>query len=263
MRKLLLLFYVFIFAYSDTYFARVEPLEIYKIKASISGEVIFSNLSKEGKYIENALILKIDDAVNIKDLKISKQKLKILQDIFLIDKQRVKDSERSFKLQERNYNRIKDLKTKSSFEKDNRLVSVLNTKSAYLNAKQNLENLKTSINALKYKIFVLEDTISKKNIKLQNRFLYKLYVKNGDFVVPGTILMDTADIKKAKLTVYLSYEDMINLNKKSIFLNGKKTNRRFYRVWKIADKTNISSYKAEMIIPAPKIFSKVVKIEIK
>jgi hypothetical protein len=88
-------------------------------------------------------------------------------------------------------------------------------------------------------------------------------VKKGDYVNFGTLLMDVDDISKAKLTVYLSYEDMINLDKKSIYINDKKSDLKFHKVWRVADTTNISSYKAELYIPAPKVFSRVVKIELK
>ncbi len=252
-----------LYVYGDVYYAKMEPMESYTIKSSVSGEVIKSDISKEGKFIKNALIIKIDDAVNMQDLKTSKEKLKSLKEIEAIDRQNLKNAKLSYEIKKRNYDRIKNLKTKSIYEKDNQLISVISAQNQYLIAKQTLQNVKTQIDDLKYKIFVLKDTINKKNIYIKDRLLYKLYVKKGDYVNPGSRLMDVHDISKAKLTIYLSYEDMVNLDKKSIYINGKKSDVKFHKVWKVADTINISSYKAELYMPAPKIFSKVVKIELR
>jgi len=255
--------FVGVYLFADVYYAKVEPVESYSIKSSASGQVVKSDISQEGKYVKNSLVIKIDDATNLQDLKTSQEKLKTLKEIEAIDRQNLKNTKLSYEIKKRNYDRIKNLKTKSIYEKDNQLVSVISAQSQYLSAKQTLQNIKSQIDDLKYKIFVLKDTINKKNIWLKNRFLYKLHVKKGDYVNSGTLLMDVDDISKAKLTVYLSYEDMINLDKKSIYINDKKSDLKFHKVWRVADTTNISSYKAELYIPAPKVFSRVVKIELK
>ncbi len=248
---------------ADVYYARVEPVESYSIKSSASGQVVRSNISLEGRFVKDSLVIKIDDASNLQDLKTSQEKLKALKEIELIDIQNMKNAKLSYEIKKRNYDRIKNLKTKSIYEKDNQLVLVISAQSQYLSAKQTLQNIKSQIDDLKYKIFTLKDTIDKKNIHLKDRFLYKLYVKKGDYVNSGTLLMDVQDISKAKLTIYLSYEDMSNLDKKTIYINGKKSDLKFHKVWKVADTTNISSYKAELYIPAPKVFSRVVKVELK
>ncbi len=264
MKKIFLfLFTLSLSLQADIYYAKVKPIESYTIKSSVSGKVMVSDISKEGKFIQNSLVVKIDDVLNMKDLKTSQAKLKILKEIKNIDKQNLQNSKLSYEIKKKNYDRIKDLNTKSIYEKDNQLVSVIAAKNQYLSTKQALENIKSQINDLLYKIFVLKDTINKKNIYLKGRYLYKLYVKRGDYVIPGTPLMEVKDISKAKLTIYLSYEDMKNLDKRVIYINGKKSNLKFHKVWRVADATNISSYKAELYIPAPKIFSKVIKVELR
>ncbi len=264
MSRFVLFFAIFtLFLRADVYYAKVEPIESYSIKSAVSGQVVKSDISKEGKYIKNSLIIKIDDSVNIQDLKTSQKKIEILKNIEDIDKENLKNLKLTYDIKKRNYDRIKDLKTKSIYEKDNQLTLVISSKNQYLSAKQALQNIKSQIDDLKYKIFTLKDTINKKNIYLKDRYLYKLYVKKGDFVNPGTLLMDVKDISKAKLTIYLSYEDLRDIDKKVIYINGKKSDIKFYRVWRVADTTHISSYKAELHILSPKIFSKVVKIELK
>ena len=68
-----------------------------------------------------------------------------------------------------------------------------------------------------------------------------------------------ADISKAKLTIYLDEEDLIDINSKSIYLDGVKSEYKVSRVLNIADEKNISKYMAQIIIKSPKIFSKLVK----
>ena len=180
-----------------------------------------------------------------------------------LKKENITNLQKSYLIRKRNYDRIKNLKTKSNFEKDNQLLSVIAADSSLIATKESLVSLENQIKDLKHMIFVLKDRIAKKNIAVKNRYIYKLNVKKGDYVAPGVVLMQTMDISKAKATVYLSYEDRENLDKKSIYINGKKSDIKFYKVWDIADTTNISSYKAEILLPRPKEFSKVIKIELK
>ncbi len=263
MKKTVLILTIFVSGLlADIYYARVEPVNFYKIKAAAGGMVTLSKLSLEGSFVKDALVVKIDDKQDKANLATSEKKLQILNELMKIDEDNLKNAEKSYKIKLRNYERVKNLKTKSKFEKDNQLLLVISAKNQYLNAKQAIINLKSQIDDLKYKIFVLKDTISKKNITLKNRYLYKLYPKKGDYLAPGAVVMDAADTTKAKVTIYISYDDFKNLDKKELYIDGKKSNEKL-KVWKIADTTNISSYKAEIILPKPKIFSKVVKIELK
>ncbi len=263
MRILLSFMFVIVFANADVYYAKVEPFENYSIKSAVSGLVTKSKLNLEGKFIQNNAIVKIDDATNIQDLKTSEKKLQVLENMKKIIVQSVKNAKVSYVIKKRNYDRIKNLKTKSIFEKDNELIATIASQNQYLSSKQNEQNIKMQIDDLKYKIFALKDMINKKTIIIKNRYLYKLYVKKGDFVNPGSLLAQVEDVSKAKLIIYLSYQDMLNINKKTIFINGKPTKIKFYKIWKIADSVNISSYKAEIIIPSVNVFSQVVKIELK
>ena len=249
--------------FGDVYYAKLEPFESYTIKSDVAGKVIYSDLSKESKYVTNALIIKIDDNTDRDDLKVSVKKLESLKELVKLKIQNIKNLKRAYIIRKRNYDRIKNLKTKSNFEKDTQLLSVIAANSSLIAANESLINLKNQIKDISHKIFVLKDRISKKNITIKKRYIYKISVKKGDYVAPGAILMQTMDISKAKATIYLSYEDRENLDKKSIFINGKKSDIKFYKVWDVADTTNISSYKAEIVLPRPKEFSKVIKIELK
>lgn len=249
--------------YGDIYYAKLEPYETYVIKSDVAGKVVYSDLSKEGKWVKDALVVKIDDKTDKDDLKTSMKKLSDLKEMEKLTLQNIKALKRTYEIKKRNYDRIKDLKTKSNFEKDNQLITVIAANASLLNAKQSLVNLQSSIKDLEYKIFVLKDRIEKKNITIKDRFIYKLNVKKGDYVAPGVLVMSVMDTSKAKAVIYLSYEDKENLDKKTIYINGKKTTFKFNKVWNVADSVNISSYRAELYLPKPKEFSKVIKIELR
>ena len=117
---------------------------------------------------------------------------------------------------------------------------------------------------MKYKASQLEDTLVKKSIIPKDKYLYKLLVRKGDFVAPGSPLAEIQDASKAKLVLFLEPEELPGIEKKTVFINGKKTAYKVGKVWRMADEKFISSYRAEIYIPAPKNeFSKLLKVEIK
>ena len=144
------------------------------------------------------------------------------------------------------------------------MINSVNAQNQSLNLINSLENLKSQLNDQKYKIATLKDQINKKTIRVPKGYLiYKLYLQKGDFAGIGSPLVDAYDISLAKLTIFVSKEDY-NLAKNGvIYMNGKKTNYKVDKLWNSADVQNISSYKAQIVIPAPKVFSKLVKIEFK
>ncbi len=257
------IFFMGSFLFGDVYYAKLEPFESYTIKSEVAGRVLFSDLSKEGRYVKNALIIKIDDKIDRIDLENSIKKLSDLMELSKLKRQNIENLKRSYLIKKRNYDRIKNLKTKSNLEKDNQLLGVIAANSSLIAAKESLISLKNQIKDIKYKISFLRDKISKKSITIKDRYIYKVGVKEGDYVAPGAMLLQSMDISKAKATIYLSYEDKENLDKRVIYIDGKRSDIKFYKVWDVADNINISSYKAEILLPRKKEFSKVVKIELR
>ena len=249
---------------ASIYYAKVEPLQKYSIKSATSGKVLASIQKLEGKISNGQIIVHLDDVLNKEDLKNSLYKLKILEQMIEITKKNLENAKKVAKIRLSNYNKIKNLKTKSRVEKDNELISSVNAQNQSLSLMSNLESLKSQLNDQKYKIATLKDQISKKSIRVPKGYLiYKLYLQKGDFAGIGSPLVDAYDISKAKLTIFVSKEDY-NLAKNGvIYIDGKKTNYKVNKLWISADTNNISSYRAEILIPAPKVFSKLVKIEFK
>ena len=249
---------------ATVYYAKVEPVQKYSIKSAASGKIISSIENMEGRDSKGEVLIHIDDFLNRQDLINSKEKLSTLKEMIKITKKNLQNAKKIADIREKNYNKIKNLKTKSRVEKDNELINSVNTQNQVLTLLSNLENLKSQLNDQNYKIATLKDLINKKSIIIPKGYLiYKLYLKKGDFAGVGTPLVDAYDISQAKLTIFVSKEDY-NLAKDGvIYIDGKETKYKVDKLWNTADSQNISSYKAEIIIPAPKIFSKLVKVEFK
>jgi hypothetical protein len=162
-----------------------------------------------------------------------------------------------------NYKSVEALKIKSQVEKDREYYDLINSENQYLNTQKEIDNLKVQIADLKLRKTRLEQTLKDKNLQATGFVLYELHVKPGQVVNISTPLAKVADISKAKLTIYLNRDDLSDAQKKVVYLDGEKTAYKISRVVNIADSKNISKYMAQIIIDSPKIFSNLVKVELK
>ena len=80
---------------------------------------------------------------------------------------------------------------------------------------------------------------------------------------PFTVQVSEAGQTGGKLEVFLPINEIESFKRKTIYLDGTKTNLKISKISKVADEKNISSYKAEIFIKNPKTFSKLVKVEFK
>ncbi len=231
--QFLLLFTAVVFA--DEFYAKLEPINTYVVKSSTSGEVIYANENIEGKTANNTTIVKVDAKVNRIDLDGSLKKLKIINNMIAIENA--------------NYKKLKNVSTKSAFEKDAQRIKVL--------------NLQSQASDLKTKIASLRDQIKKKTLVEKNRYIYSVDVKKGDYVNPGSLLYVAKDLSKGKLEIFLPINTADQYKDKTIYLDGIKSDIKINKIYEVADSKNISSYKCEIVIPNPKQFSKLVKVEFK
>jgi len=246
------------------YYSKIEPVDSFYIKSSVSGQIVDVKEEYEGKNSDSTIIIHIDDKIDIMDLKSSRKKLLLLKSNIELSKESVAYTKKSMKIDQSNYNRIKDLSTYSKVQKDAKLLSLINSKNNYLKSKNSLQNLQTQKLDLELKIEILKDKIEKKNIKINNGlYIYKIYPHIGDFVNMGSPLVDVQDLSFGKLSVFVSSEDLENIENKKIYLNDKLSEYKIDKVWKVADMQNISSYRVEIIIDKPKRFSKLIKVEFK
>jgi hypothetical protein len=136
----------------------------------------------------------------------------------------------------------------------------------WLSTKEKALNLEKSLLDLDYKIAMLEDRIAKKNIRLDNRYLYKLMVRAGEYASPGMALAVVDDLSRGKLVLYLSPEEVekVRSGKAKLSIGGKPSDAKFSKIWKETDEKYLSSYRAEIPVPAGRYpFSSLVKVEIR
>ena len=217
------------------YYAKLEPVNTYEIKSSVSGKVIYVNDDIEGKTANNSKIVEIDSYVDRIDLKQSEVKLDAISEMLEIE--------------EKNYNRMLKVSSKSGFEKDAQKLKAI--------------NYRTTKADIKVKIANLKDSIKNKKLVEKDRYIYNIAVKEGDYVNPGTLLYEAKDLSKGKLEIFVPINDIDDIKKRDIYLDGKKSSITIDKVYKVADSKHISSYKVEIIVPKPKRFSQLVKIEFK
>lgn len=147
----------------------------------------------------------------------------------------------TYRIKKNFYEKIKKLTTKSKNEKDNEKIIFLNAKQAYIKA---------------------NDDLKSRDIKANGLYIEDILVKKGNYVNPGTPLIKAYDVSKAKLTIYVSKEDIKGIENKKILVNGK-SDFKLYKYFTIADNVQISSYKVELIGKPPEEFSHIAKVEIK
>jgi len=235
MRYLLVVLVFLSSSFAYEFYAKLEPINSYMVKSSVNGKVIYSNDNIEGFKANNSKIIEIDSYVDRIDLKQSNNKLKAINNMI--------------KIEDKNYSRLLKVSSKSGFEKDNQKLKVIN-----------FETTKADILV---KIANLKDNIKNKKLIEKSNYIFNIAVKKGDYVNPGTLLYESKDLSRGKLEIFIPISDVEKVKNKTIYLNDEKTDLKIDKIYDVADSKHISSYKAEIIIKNPKIFSRLVKIEFK
>ncbi|MEA1892723.1 MAG: HlyD family secretion protein [Campylobacterota bacterium] len=263
MRVLIILFLMFSFAYSKIYYSKVEPYEIRDISSNVSGVVLFIDENMIGEKLMEKAYIQIDSELDEKELVFIKEKLEYLRDIVGVNQIVLVNLENSLERKRKNYKRIEDLKFKSVVEKDREYYDLVSSENLYLATQKEIQNLKIQITDLKLRKEHLQRSVSDKYLNHKGYVLYDILVKVGQVVGISTPLAKIADISRAKLTIYLDEPDVIGAKNKLVYIDGEKTSYRVSRVLNIADEKNISKYMAQIIIDSPRLFSRLVTIELK
>ena len=243
MKYLIIFVTVFLFAYE----AKVEPFETYHIKAAVNGQVVLSKKNLEAKNLNNKLIVKIDDNVEVNELKNIQNQINIL-------KEEIKNQEEIVKKKKWLYNRYKNLKSKSLEQKDLKFFD-------YVAAKNQLLNLKSQLSSLYTNLAKTQDLIDKKNIKFTG-YLYEIFVEKGDYVNVGRDIALGYDLSKEKIDIYVPIDKIDTIKNKKVYINGKKSNFKISKIYKVTDTKYITSYKVELVGNGLK-FGDIVKVEFK
>ena len=245
MKKIIMLIIGIIFLFG--YKAKVEPFEVYNIKAVVNGKVVIANKDLEATNVKDKLIVKIDDTDNKIDLENLKNQLKLL-------KEQINNQEVVVKRKKDIHKRYEKLKTRSQTEKDLKFFD-------YISSLNQLISLKSQYNNTLANIKKIKDIINKKSIKV-NGYVFKIHVKKDDYVNLGSLIANVYDISKQKLTIYVPIEEIENIKDKKVYINGKKSNFKIYKIWDVTDDKFVTSYKVELVGNGLK-FGEIVNIELK
>ncbi|RLA64484.1 MAG: hypothetical protein DRQ78_06040 [Epsilonproteobacteria bacterium] len=262
--KIVLIFISPLLLFANIHYAKVEPYTSVTLKSAVSALVVEVDLDSEGTMVQSKRVIYLDDSMDKINISASEKSVLLLKQMLDINQDIATSLNGTVKRQEGYYNRISKLSTASKTQKDNAYSSFTSAKTQYLTTQEKIINLEKQILDTEFKITQLKDSIAKKSLILKDKYLYKLIVREGDFVNPGSPLAQVEDASRAKLVLFLEAEELENIANKSIYLNDKKTNYRVNKVWQVADEKFISSYRAEIYIASPKgVFSRLIKIEIK
>ena len=262
--KIFLLLVIPLLVFAKVHYAKVEPYESVVLKSAVSGLVVDVDLDAEGTLVNDKRVIHIDDALDKTNLEDTKKSIALLEKMLGINQEIASSLAGTVKRQEGYFKRISKLSTASKTQKDNAYSAFTSAKTQYLSTKEKIISLEKQILDMQYKASQLEDILVKKSIIPQKKYLYKLLVRKGDYVAPGTALAELQDASRAKLVLFLEPEELVGTDDKVIYLDGKRTEYKIGKVWRVADEKFISSYRAEIYIPAPQNeFSKLVKVEMK
>ena len=258
---ILLSLYSFLFA--KVYYAKVEPYELRDISSNVSGLVLFADEESLGKKLSDKAYIKIDTELDADELQSVQQKLVYMRETIKENEAILVNLKESLKRKRDNYKQIESLKIKSRVEKDKEFYDLVASENSYLTTQKEINNLKIQMADLSHRQTQLQRSIKDKNLSDKGFVLYSLSVKPGQFVGVSTPLAKIADVSKAVLTLYLDEEDVKNAQTRSIFIDDVATKYKISRIVNIADAKNISKYMAQIVIDAPELFSKLVKVEVK
>jgi len=249
---------------AQVHYAKLEPFEIYRIKAAAAGQVVQAHDELEGKISQNEIVVKIDDRVDRAQKSALKRSLEVYRATLELTHRMRRNQESVYRRENDYYRRIKDLKTKSKTEKDRVFNSMIAAKNQLLTLDEKIATLTKQIADATYQLTMLEDRIEKKSVRVPGLYIYKVSVRRGDYVNPGSPLLTAMDLSAGRLVVYLDEQEVENLDKKRIFIDAKPTKLKFSKVIKVADEVHISAYRAEIVIKSPqRRFSTLLKVEVK
>jgi hypothetical protein len=248
---------------AEFYYAKQEPLKIKNIASNVTGEVLFINESMLGKRLGKKPFMVIDSSIDKAELKSVKEKQQAYKKMLHYSQENLKNLQNVLKKKRLNYKKTQALKIKSRIDKDREFYDLINSENALLATQKEIETIKNTLSDLVLKEKRLKKKLRDKSIVADGYLLYSIDVKEGSVVNITTPIAKVADVSKGILRFYVDADELEGIWQKSVYLNGKKTSYKVQRVIPVADSVNISKYQVEVITDAPKIFSQLIKIELK
>jgi len=225
------------FMEANSYTAQVEPYEKVLVLSEINGLV--TKVKREAEYGflgQRKSLVQVEkrvEAIEVKGLKSS-----------------LKFSKRAYSLKADNFSRKNKVRQISQYEKDLE-------KSSLYEIQSQMEELQKNIDLLEYRI-------DKKTFFLEQKYVGKIYVREGDYVDVGSKIMDSYDVSKEKIELYVRAKEIEGIQSKSIFINGKKSEYTIEKVSQVRDGVNLSSFLVRIVkknFKPKRYFGTVVKVE--
>ena len=249
--------------FSKVYYSKVEPFELQNISSNVSGMITYTADSKVGQKLGSRAFIKIDSELDKVELKSLEEKIEYVSSTLQASEEILKNLNATLLKKRENYKTVESLSVKSRLEKDREYYDLIATENSYLNTQKEINNLKVQLADLYTRQAQLKRNLKDKAVSAKGMVLYSIAVKAGQVVTMATPLAQVADLSHGRLIIYLDYEDVEKAEKLVVYIDGQKTDYRVSRILNIADSKNISKYRAEIIIDAPAVFSKLVKVELK
>ena len=217
---------------AGSYKAKIEPYDAATVSAEVSGRIVKLDQRDELK-TWNKVVIEIDHALDDVQLENDRNKLKLLQEQIV--------------LKQSQYDSIKDLASQNRFTKEQYKTEVL--------------ALGMQADDLKSAIAQLEDTVAKKHIALHGEYLKTLYVREGEYVAPGTKLMKVEDHSGGRLVLYIDAADQAALKTAKITVEGS-TGWKIEKAADSTDETYVSYYRVDLVKKGKVPFGEVVTVTI-
>lgn len=202
---------------AKTYMGIIEPVRSFNIFAQAQGEIVELDDQDEHKLINKRLLL-IDQSLDMLRLKSLSKQLRIARDEEVIH--------RTF------YENTRAIAGKSQNEKDTLHLAYLAQQS--------------KVADLELKVAELEDTLAKKEIKIANLYIKELFVHLHDYVTAGTKVAHAYDVSQGKVVLFVHKDEVQDLDKKSILIDGKPSTARLKKYDLSLDANYVSSHKVEI-----------------
>ncbi|QOP45960.1 HlyD family efflux transporter periplasmic adaptor subunit [Sulfurimonas paralvinellae] len=248
---------------AEVHYSKVEPYKFKNISSNVTGEILFVDENLIGKRLSSKPFIIIDAEIDNAELVDIKKKMQHLQETLLINEKILKNLEAVLEKKRLNYKKTEALKIKSRIDKDREFYDLVASENSYNATQKEIYSLKNSLADLQLRRIQLEKSIRDKKVTQKGFVLYSVAVKEGQVVNMATPLAQVADISKGLLSIYVDADELQNIQNKVVYINGKKTSYRVSRVLDIADSVNISKYKVQIVIDPPKVFSKLVKVDLR
>ena len=263
MRILLYLIVSSVLLSAEVHYSKVEPYKLKNISSSVTGEVLVVNEDMLGKKLTQKPFIIIDSEIDEAELVDVEKKIKDMYATLKINEKILKNLDEVLEKKRRNYKKTEALKIKSRIDKDREFYDLIASENSLNATQKEVYSLKNSIADLELRRIQLKKSIRDKKVTKKGLILYSIDVKEGQVVNMATPLAKVADTSKALLTIYVDADELKNIKNKKIYIDNKRTDYKVSRVLGIADGVNISKYKVQIVINPPKIFSKLVKVELR